>query len=74
MYKALKVAVPTLALTGGGIALGYQLIMMLTGAGILLEHRFSHGKWWDEDRRICHGKFGVILLMAGCFVTLVGIL
>ncbi len=74
MRKALKAAFPTLVLAGGGLVLGHQLIIMLAGVGMLLEHRFSYGKWWDKNRLICHGKLGVILLMGGCFVTLVGIL
>ena len=74
MGKTLKAAVPTLVLTGVGIPLGHQLIMILAGAGMTLEHRLMHGRWWDKDKQICHGKFGVALLTAGCCVTLVGIL
>ena len=72
MGKALKVAIPTAALAGGWVALGYQVMMILTGIGMLLEHRFQHGKWWDKKTIICHGKLGVTLLVAGCLVTVAG--
>jgi len=75
IYKALKLklALPALLLTGVWALVGYQLIMILAGAGMTLEHRLKYGKWWDKDKQICHGKFGVTLLMAGCCVILVGI-
>jgi len=69
-----KVAIPTLILTGVWIPLGHQPVMILAGAGMTIEHRISYGKWWDKDKRICHGKFGVLLLMVGCCITVVGIL
>ena len=71
---SLKVAVPTLILTGVWIPLGHQPIMILAGAGMTIEHRLSYGRWWDKDKRICYGKFGVVLLMVGCCIALVGIL
>ncbi|MFC1925844.1 hypothetical protein ACFLW2_04005 [Chloroflexota bacterium] len=76
IYKALslKVAIPTLVVTGFLIPLGHQLIMILAGAGMTLEHRLSYGKWWDRGRYICHGKAGVLLLSIGCGIALVGIL
>ncbi len=74
MYKALKAAIPTIVLTGGGIASGYQLIMILAGAGMVLEHRLAHGKWWDKDKQICHGKFGGYCIVAGCFVSLISLI
>jgi anthranilate/para-aminobenzoate synthase component II len=72
--KTLKAAVPTLILTGVGVSFGHQFIMILAGAAMTLEHRLMHGRWWDKDKQICHGKFGIASLMAGCCVTLVGIL
>jgi len=74
IIETLKAAFPTLVFTGVGITTGYQLIMVLAGAGIVLEHRINYGRWWDKGKLICHGKFGVWLLTAGCCVTVLGIL
>lgn len=71
---SLKLAVPTLVLTGFLIPLGHQLIVMLAGAGLTLEHRLNYGRWWDKDKLICHGRAGVLLLMAGLGISLAGTL
>jgi len=36
-------------------------LLTLVGFGMTLEHRLNHGKWYDEDKEICHGKVGLIL-------------
>ena len=41
---SLKLAVPILVFTGLSIPLGYQLIMILAGAGMTLEHRLNYGQ------------------------------
>jgi len=74
MGSTLKAAFPTLVLTGVGISIGHQLFMILAGAGITLEHRIMHGRWWDKDKQICHGKLGAALLIAGCCVTAIGLI
>ncbi len=71
---SLKLAVFTLVLTGIFIPLGYQLVMVLVGIGMTLEHRFNYGKWWDRDKLICHGRAGVLLIMASIGVAMIGIL
>jgi hypothetical protein len=71
---SLKLAVPLLILTGFLIPVGHQLIMMMAGAGMTLEHRLNYGRWWDKGKLICHGRAGVLLLMAGSSVALSGIL
>jgi len=70
----LKLAVPTLVLTGFLIPLGYPLIMVLSGTWMTLEHRFNYGKWWDKDKLICHGRAGFLLIMTSICVTIVGII
>lgn len=70
----LKFAVPTLVLTGFLIPLGYQIIMVVAGTWMTLEHRLNYGKWWDRDKLICHGRAGVLLIMVGIGVAMVGIL
>ncbi len=71
---SLKFAVPLLILTGFLIPLGHQLIIIMAGAGLTLEHRLNHGRWWDRGKLICHGRAGVLLLSAGACVALSGIL
>jgi hypothetical protein len=34
----------------GGIALGI---------GLTAEHKINYGRWYDEDKEICHGKIGI---------------
>jgi hypothetical protein len=70
----LKMAVPTMVLTGVLIPLGHQLIMISAGTRMTLEHRLNYRKWWDRNRQICHGKAGVLLLIIGCSIALAGIL
>jgi hypothetical protein len=33
----------------------------LIGLGMVLEHRLKYGKWYDRDKKACHGKAGLIL-------------
>ena len=71
---SLKLAVPTLVLTGFLIPLGYQLIIVVAGTWMTLEHRLNYGKWWDRGKLICHGRAGVLLIMTSICVAIVGIL
>ena len=32
---------------------------MLVGGGAVLEHGLHHGRLYDEDKQICHGKIGI---------------
>lgn len=68
---SLKLAVPALVFTGLLIPLGYQFIMILAGAGMTLEHRLNYGRWWDKGKLICHGRAGLLLLMASSAVAVV---
>jgi len=47
---------------------------MLIGGSAALEHRLHYGRWYDEDKEICHGKIGIglstisLLARIGCAV------
>lgn len=71
---SLKLAVPMLVVSGLLIPLGYYLILILAGAGMTLEHKLNYGRWWDKGKIICHGRAGMLLLIAGLPVALFGIL
>jgi len=44
---------------------------ILVGGSAALEHRLQHGRWYDEDKPICHGKIGIGVL-ALSFVVRIG--
>ena len=71
---SLKLAVPTLVFTGFLIPLGLQFIMILAGAGLTLEHRLNYGRWWDRGKLICHGRAGLLLLMASSVIAMASLI
>ncbi len=43
---------------------------MVVGAGLVIEHKLSNGRWTDEDKEDCHGKVGVLLFVVSALVRL----
>ncbi len=41
---------------------------MLIGGGLAIEHYVSNGRWTDEDKEECHGKYGLGLFI----ISLIG--
>jgi hypothetical protein len=48
---------------------------IVAGGGAALEHRLVHGRWYDEDKPVCHGEIGIavfavsLLVRIGCAVV-----
>ena len=43
---------------------------MVVGAGLVIEHKLSNGRWTDEDKEECHGKVGIALFFVSALVRL----
>ncbi|MHA1938506.1 MAG: hypothetical protein ACW97O_09890 [Candidatus Thorarchaeota archaeon] len=43
---------------------------MVVGGLLALEHKISYGRWTDEDKEECHGRFGLGLLVLSALVNL----
>jgi len=39
--------------------------LAVSGGGVALHHRFNYGKWFDKNKKICHGKTGLSLIIIG---------
>ena len=43
---------------------------MVVGGLLVLEHKLSNGRWTDEDKEECHGKFGLGLFFISALIRL----
>ena len=43
---------------------------IVVGGSATLEHRINYGRWYDEDRPVCHGAIGIGILLISLAVRL----